>query len=145
MRLRIQSLIALFSNHGYLQKSLQGLIKDMPDVYAILKKHYEEAEAYALLEMMVNRASSMDERYMFWVKNGDLPHIIEIKDFYTPQECLLLAQRTNITSEEFDEIIKACGDSFTTSETGTILAYAEHKNHRNDGPPDNMYEEREES
>jgi hypothetical protein len=104
--LRFASLISLLENNSYLRKSLEGLKNDMPDAYDKIKEVYEspDVEAYKLLDLMVNRPGSLDHKYMIWVKNGDLPLILEIKDKYSRTEIDVFSLKTNIPRSDFESI-----------------------------------------
>ncbi len=105
--LRIQSLISLLEKHGFLRKSFGGFKNDYPELFEKIKTVYEEVEAYQLLEQMVNNPENCDQKYMIWVKNGDLPHILEIKELYSQAETNVFSQKTKIPLAEFTEIILA--------------------------------------
>lgn len=105
--LRRQSLIALLENNNYLRKSMKGLKEDMPDVYNWLKGEYLKSESYFILELLENRQALIDEKYMIWVRNGELPHIFENKEQYSKVEFYVFSLKTNIPVEEFEEIIEA--------------------------------------
>ena len=80
----------------------------MPDRFASLKSFYLEQEVYGLLDIMVNKSELMDDQYMIWVKDGELPHIFERKAEYSEVEARVFSIKTKIPQHEFDEIIAAC-------------------------------------
>lgn len=107
MQIRLESIIALFEKHHFLRKSLEGLRMDCGDIFIELKKFYEEVEAYALLDILVNNENIIDAKYMIWVKKGELPHIIEIKKHYSKTEYEVFSFKMNIEILEFEEMILA--------------------------------------
>jgi hypothetical protein len=104
MRLRLKSLQAILEHNKYLRKSLKGLREDHPEIFAMLKDAYTQVESYQLLELLVNKEGLMDEKYMIYVKHGELPHIFEIKPSYSQAEIFAFSKKTGIPVATFEEI-----------------------------------------
>jgi len=96
--LRIESLIALLEEYKFLRRSLSGLREAMPDFHEKLKAFYQEKQAYELLQMLVNDEEKMDRKYMIWVQDGELPLIIEYKQYYSKIEYEAISKKTKINN-----------------------------------------------
>jgi len=107
--LRQESLDAVLRNHGYYQRSLQGLRENHPLEFVAFRSLYLQAEAYAELDVMVHKEALIDKDYTIWVKRNCYAHLIEKKKLYNVTEMEIFSEKFDIPYSEFEEIALSTG------------------------------------
>lgn len=107
MMLREQSLIAKLEEHRFLRCSLAGLRDKMPTEYERIRRQYGSVEAYAELEVMVNKNILFDTHFAIWMKWGEYAFVVERKPLYPWEEVEVISEKHGISIAEFQEIAKS--------------------------------------
>lgn len=92
----------------YIRRSLQGFINDYigADIFnsSILFAH--ELEDYQYLDVMVTKREYISNKYVFFVRDAELPLVIETEKDFSLYEFALLCQKANcIHLEEFKGVV----------------------------------------
>lgn len=120
--LRQESLDAVLRNHGYYQRSLQGLRENHPLEFVAFRSLYLQAEAYAELDVMVHKEALIDKDFTIWVKRNCYAHLIEKKKLYNLTEMEIFSEKFEIPYSEFEEIALSTGSMVRPSSVTELSA-----------------------
>lgn len=104
--MRFKSFYALLDQR-FLRVSFEGLIRDYPVAYSLLKKGYELIEGYEMLDVLENKREYIDANFIIFVKDGVYPLIFPKAEYYTEQEYIAMCHLTGIKLDECEAIIEA--------------------------------------
>ncbi len=105
--LRERSLLTKLEQHKFLRCSLEGLREKLPVEYERIRRQYGSVDAYAELEVMVNKKVLFDATFTIWLKWGEYAFVLERKEVYPRAEVEVISEKHGIPMAEFEEIAKA--------------------------------------
>jgi hypothetical protein len=89
--------------------SFEGLQKDYPIAFSILKNAYLEIEQYDMLSVLENNKDEIERDFVCFITANNEPLIFERKDHFSREEYEPICEISGIPVAEVERIIEATG------------------------------------